>query len=36
MSNKACESLMESEKLRIKALIPELRVGSVNWRVETE
>ena len=35
MSNRACESIMEGEKLRMKALIPELRVGSVSLRVET-
>ena len=34
MSNKACESIMEGEKLRIKALIPELRVGRWAWELE--
>ena len=36
MSNRACESLMDDEKLRMKALIPELRVGLVSLRVEIE
>ena len=36
MSNRACESPMKGEKLRMKALMPELRVGSVSLRVETE
>ena len=35
MSNRACESIMEGEKLRMKVLILELRVGSVSLRVET-
>ena len=36
MSNRAYESIMEGEKLRMKALIPELRSGLVSLRVETE
>ena len=36
MSNRACESLNEGEKLRMKALILELRVGLESLRVEIE
>ena len=36
MSNRACESIMEGGKLRMKALILEFRVGSVSLKVETE
>ena len=34
MSNRACESIMEGEKVRIKDLIPELRVSRRAWELK--